>query len=239
MKDTRIFFEKSYYVLQGILKSKKFQEKLNKYIAEMEKAGYPIPKNGFPTVAKYNEWAEKVSKANIYQYSFIDVILEDFNVRDNAEQIRKGIVWNVFLGKNTPPLNPTIGYSSKINKEENYIDLSIRFYAWSTKKEVEEVWGYINGLRAHLPAYKEDTKNKPWEEFERDFTVYELFLKVKEDIKKGIIKNKQDKSRSPYMQINYYPEFADLKKRHGDKLEDQISPIVSRCNKIFKNLNII
>lgn len=239
MKNTRKIFEDSFYVLQGILRSNKFQNKLAKYKIEMEKAGYPIPENGFPTVKEYNEWAARISQANIYQYSFIYAILEDFNVQESLESTRLGLIWNVFLGESTPPLKPTISYTSQVNKKENFIDLNIRFYAWSTKKEIDEVWEYLNELRTQLPAYKGNTKNKVWETFERDFAVYELLLKVKEDIRNGILKDKTDKSKSPYMQINYYPEFEALKKKYGDQLEDQVSPIVSRCNKVFKNLNIL
>ncbi len=238
MRPTRTIFEDDYYVLPAILHSKKFKSMLLDFKDFANKAGFPLLETGFKTASDYQDWSRNLIKKDISSDMFLEGVLNEFSIRYNREQIKIGLKWNVFFNQKDPPIKGISHYIVTADTENEYLDVTIRLSASSTKKELEEVWEEIDKQRKSLKGYK-NTKNKPWENFERDFAVYELFLKVKDNIKRDVFKNQIDKSKSPYVQIYYYPEFEQIKKRYGASVEDNISFIVSRCSKILRNVNLL
>lgn len=236
MRDTRTIYEDDYYILSGILHSKKFQNALNVFKEKVNKTGSPLPNEGFKTARLYQGWAHKLLEAGIDSETFLDNQLDNFNVKNRRDEIKLGLKFAIFFGKKNPPIKGTLSYSVTSNLENDSIEAIIQLKAWSTKEDFEEVWKEIDEQRRKLPNFQ-DTKNKPWETFERDFKVYELFLQVKKDIESGIYKSPNEKS--PYRQIAYYPEFEALTEKFGEDFEFNLRNIISRCEKDFKNLNIL
>lgn len=233
MSDTRTIFNDQYFILQAIILSKKFQSKEKKLHKLFASLGIPIPEKGFPTAKKYYKWVNKLSGYGYDSNEMLNNLLEEFGIEpENQELYRVGLIWKVFLKKQKTPIFPVL-QCVKAHKFKNKITLVLELYPYVTKDDWLGMWTYVK-------RYFSVTKNKEMSSFAKKLEVYELFLKVKQDLAKGIIKNTIDNSHSPYANIAYYPEFLDIEKKYGSKdLEGELRSIISWCNKKIGKLNLL
>lgn len=242
-KTTRIIFDKDYYVLQAIINSDKFKKKLREFYQVFSTAGIPIPETGFPTVKDYHEWLHQASEKSLDYHEMLDDILLDFGVNnngDNSKAIHQGLVWYMIFGYKISPTKPTYSIGTEISPDKTSALLKLTVFPFTTYEDVEnDVKRYITLVKLELNESK-IKKNKPWTTFERDFKVYEAFLKAKEDIKNGIQVNQEDKSKSPYITVIYYSEYEKIKQEYGyEDLDGRVREIVSRCKRYLGDLKLL
>ncbi len=232
-KNTRLIFDRDFYILQGIFSTDKYKRVEAQVKKQLVDLGLPIPKTGFTVAKEYMEWYEKVKNKGLNPKDFLKEIASKFGIDIENTALELGLRRKFFFNSAETQTKPLIRL-----KEDND-GLWLKIAPWTKKEDLINFWEKeIKPLQKNLRGYR--GKEKPWENFDKDFKVYMLFLRVKQDLQKGIKKHPAIKSNSPYTNIAYYPEFDAIKKiYHDNNLEDELRSIVSRCRKVFGNLQLL
>jgi len=238
MKGTRIIYDKDFYTIQAIMLSKKFVRLEKQFHNSLKAEGISFPKNGFKTVNEYHAWQDKYAdKLPDSYYGFMENILEEFGIKAE-DKFRQGLSWYFLFGHKKAPIKGSYKIGSEISDDKQTVEVSLTIFPWTKKEDLENIWMHIEPLQVLLPGYVK--RNREWITFERDFKVYELFIKVVRDLEKGKKPDAREKSVSAYVNIQYYPEFETIKKKYKSvNLEDSIISIVSRCRKEFGFLKLL
>jgi hypothetical protein len=230
-KDTRIIFDKNFYTLQAILNSKKFKGLSDKFYFKLEKAGVPIPMEGFKTVKELDAWDEIARKKNIYYPGMIDDILDEFNVVQSKDKIRLGLSWYFYHGKKKAPIQFTYSQLFEIADDKKSLNVSLTIFPWTTKQDVMgDLWERIEMSQKELVDYRGNSRNREWITFERDLKIYELYLNLK-----------KKKTKTIYLELAVHPKFKKIAKefKAGESIEESVSPIVSKCRRYLSGINLI
>lgn len=231
-KDTRILFDSDFYTLQAVLNSKKFNLMIDEFGQEMKSKGIPFPSNGFKTVKEYHEWSAKAHAKDIYYEGFIDNVIKEFSLeKENEDKFQLGLQWYVYFGKKKAPIKFTHGKQIGILNDEQSVKVSLTIYPWTVKEDVfDGLWEKIETEQHKLVEYKDGKRNREWENFERDFKIYELFLSIK-----------KENSKSVYRRLVEHAEFKKIVKElnEGKNIDDSVGTIITRCKRHLKDIDLI
>ncbi len=229
-KNTRILFSKAYYTLQAILNSKKFEKLFEIFKEEMESKGFGMPVGGFKTATDFHEWRENAYRKSIYPDGFINKMIKEFGVEKDKDKIVLGLQWYVYFGKKIAPIESTHKKLSKVTSDGETIGVSLTIYPWTVKEDiVDDIWDQVIYLRKKLIT-KSKERNREWDTFERDFKVYELYLKLKESSQK-----------STYKRLVEDPEFEKIaiKYNAGKSFDESIGSIITRCTRQIHKISFL
>lgn len=230
VKSTRVLFNNTYYTLQAILASEKFQTMFDKFRQEMKSKGFPIPEGGFKTAEEYHKWSDKTHKKDIYFESFIEKVIKEFKIENEKEKIQLGLQWFVYFGKKVAPVEPTYKKLASLSSDGNTINVSLTIYPWTIKDDItNDLWNQVEYLQKQL-FEKSNLRNREWDTFERDFKIYELYLKLKGESPKSV-----------YKRLVEDPEFEKIAKKYkaGSSFDETIGTIVSRFGKKIHKISLI
>lgn len=227
----RLIYDNDYYTLLGIFQTSKYELAENSVRKKLSNLGLSIPKDGFPSAKEYNVWLKKAEGMGVDYKYFLREMASAFNL-DIEDSIYRISLWRkLFFNNNSPQTKPLIRF------KEDSGGLWLRINPWTKKEDIVNFWDKeIKPILETLLEYR--GKEKPWVTFDRDFKLYLLYLRACRDIKAGIKINKTEKSKSPYFNMPNYPEFELLTKGLKDP-EDQIRSIIPRCQKVFKDIQLI
>lgn len=254
MSDTRIIFGNVYYKLKAITLSDKFKKLSEEFYAKVASIGEPVPKEGFEKASEYLDWRVRLEGKDIFIDDELQKILHRFNVNPKSregEQLSTGLRWIVIF-KHKIDEAPMVGYISlysesglKLNKDGESFNLTLTVHKNATREDFEKLdtWKIIQQSKNDL--WNKRSKNKPWENFDKDFAVYKLYLRVKEDIRNGTAPKTKTPSnmvvsKSVYTVIQDYPEFDELTKLYkgNSDLSELLRSIISRCKNVFGDLQL-
>ncbi len=237
---TRIIYDEEFYIFQAFLLSKKFRKIEEQIRQELKENGTPLPEKGFQSVKEYHNFIEKlhVNEKVLELQEKIENVLEEFGLNRKDELYELGLRWYFLFGFKKPPLRPPYGWSFDLPEDKRSAKITLTIFPWTTKDDVvDDVWSHIKRVQKDLIGYK--PRNREWKTFERDFKIYQLFLKVKSNVKRGIKIDPTQDSKSPYSHIFDHPEFKKIKREYGPKsLDDSVGFIISRCRKALHKLNL-
>lgn len=224
---TRIIFDKDFYLVQAILKSKKFIIQRQILKDKLKAIGKPIPDNGFKTPVEYFKWT-KQGNVLTHFHSLIDDLIRSFGIKNIKKEIHDAIFYSIFFNLDHAPLRPTHGAGIKLEPGKNRGILKLIIYPWTIDKDVEEdVKKSIKQIKALLKSsYK---KNKEWENFNRDYSIYELYQKI----------CKENNNKITYKEIKDNPEYQRILDRYGKISNNEFSQILLRCKSIFDKTSFI
>lgn len=232
MTNTRIIFDKDFYILQAVLNSNKFGRLFTKFRQEMELKGLPFPQRGFKTVKEYHEWSIKAHVKDIYYEGFIENAIKEFNVKEeHREKFQLGLQWYVYFGRKEAPIQFTHGKLINISNDNQSVKVELSVYPWTVKKDIiDGLWKEIEAEQQNLVEYKSGKRNREWETFERNFKIYEIYLNLKKQKIRPIIDN-----------LIESPKFKKLKSEYKipKTLDERLGSVISRCKKALGNLNLL
>ncbi len=231
-KDSRILFDRDYYVLQAVLNSGKFERMFANFRREMKSKGLLFPQKGFKTAKEYHEWGTKAHAKDIYYEGFIDNVIKEFGLKKEAkEKYRIGLQWYVYFGHKKAPIKFTHAKRINISNDKESVEVSLTVYPWTVKEDIMGgLWGRIEAEQQKLLGYRDQKRNREWETFERDFKIYELFLRIK-----------KENSKSVYRRLVEHPEFGQIVKTYkaGKSIDEAVGTIITRCKRAFDEINLL
>jgi len=143
-------------------------------------------------------------------------ILDHFNVDTNLGNWRYFMHLYFFRKKKRYPLSP-YKISESTNEDTGEIELHVRIYGHTRRKDICENWGKIKEIQKGLPNYQK--RSKDFENIERNMDVFEKYKQIKnEGIKKG------------YDRIDEQV-YSELKEKYPDLGFGQIRDIYSKVKK--------
>ena len=242
MKDTRVVFYDRYYILKAVQCSEKFHRLKETIHSKIAGLGYPIPSKGFQSSKEYLKWVVPLEKARQDSPSdYAKEILRAFNLKSENELLH-GVILILFFDTKTLPIRPTIGFVPEIDRNKGEIQLSLTIFPWTTKEDFDnlEIWKDIEMLRTDNNSQK--TKNKEWENFERDLQVFTLYQRAKQDIKlglqTGLTPHRNLIPKSAYDRLKTYDEFSMLEEK-DENLDNEVRSIISRCKQTFGSIQLL
>lgn len=223
-KSSGFVYNKTHYVLKSIFSSGKFEKHSRLLLKQIEDTGYIIPANRsskLPQMLKMGDLIDELKNKGIDIVSLANDILSDFGIEEyksteNYFNYLEGILDKILY--DTSPSFEAYGYPNyRYDNEKNPTELWIQIHPWTTKKVYNSYFPLITVLKGKL--LNSIHKIKTWETFERDLDLYRLYLKVKDNIEKGILQKgaitgaKSTISRSPVIQMLDYPEYKEIKRK--------------------------
>lgn len=253
-KSAGFVYNKAYYVLKAIFRSEKFSRYLNSLLKRLDRIEFIIPdkrSKRFFQSYKVNELVNEVREKGINLVDEASSILskfgiesDDFKVGDDYYNYLEGILNKIFFNQSRE-YNAYQFPNYKYDNEEKPTELWIQIHPWTTKKVYDSYFPFITMLKGKL--LNSIHKIKPWETFERDLELYKLYLKVRKDIKNGILNKKaitgtrSKISKSPTVQMLYYPEYNEIKKRFPiPEFDDEnVARLISDTQKKLDNIQLL
>lgn len=160
---------------------------------------------------------------------------------DRYRSIMHGLFNHLFLKLDKSPSEP-IEFSFNTDTQGNVSQLWIRIYAHTTKDDLINAWAKIDSYKQHLPNVTE--RMREWTEFDRDFKLYLIYLKVKAKVTKGelnaSVKTPAYKhiSQSVYEQLMEASEYKELSRRYKfTRLS--LERVIRHCNKALGTLQLL
>lgn len=247
-------YNKAYYVLIAILSSKKYQKHLKQILQKIEETGYIIPvKRVSKSIQTYNisSIIDELLTKGVDIAELSSNVLSDFGIKDsniNADyyDYLEGIINKILY--NQSPSFKLYGFPNyRYDNEKNPTELWIQIYPWTTKKIYDSYFPFITILKEKL--LNSIHKIKPWETFQRDLEIYKLYLRVKNNLKKGIIKKERALvlgynikiSKSICKQMVLYSEYKEIKKKFPlPEFDDEsVARLVSDTQKKLDNIQLL
>lgn len=236
MKSVRHVYNDDFYKITAVLLSKKFlvleKELQNSY----DKANLSLPEKGFSGEEQYREWLKKAMTLPNSPGKGIEDILALFNLDPKSEYYRNCLTTRVFFHKmpweQSPYSQPPIELTTRDKDAPK--ELWVKIYPWTKKSEYVKLWASIKDVQKTLPGYRGKEKLKIT--FERNFAVYQLYLKAKRDIEN----NNNSEKLSIEDQMTTYPEYESISKKFkGEDFSDNIRSITSDLNKRLLGVDIL
>ncbi len=231
MKNTRVPYDANFYRLSAIMYSDKYEKLTSKILIYFQSLNCPIPRERFKTVREYHAWIDKYKAKISNKYdaptpaSLLESILVNFGLDPKNESYSLRLWWKFFFDIDQ---GPVIGVNTpKVKWDEG--ELWLKLPDWTRKEDYESWWNIIEEELVKFAFRRKKDKIKPT--FQRDFLVYQLYLKAKSD---------PDNLGSIVDKMSKYPEYDDLSKQFASgNFDDNIRSISSKFNKLLKNVNIL
>jgi len=237
-KERRSVLDKDYYILQAMYRSSKFRRLVKAFLDKFAELGVPIPKERFKTVAEYHKWAKELKKLN--HYPTLGEILSAFSLDPKNDTYLAALAFKIYF--NREPKHHKSLTAIKWDDTKDPPELWIKVPSYLRTKHISDIWPYIQFYQRKLPSDR--IRYKPWISFERDFTLYELYLRVRQNISKGKLKKEvQTKhghaSKSVLRQMEAYPEFREIAEEEGVITNDMIIEAVKECKRRLGPLELL
>lgn len=235
MNKKRIIFNDDFYKVTATILSTKFKHYKKELIDKYKNLDCPVPEEGFSDYKSYQEWYRKMIKSGYNLGEDINKILKSFNLDTNNESFRNNLVKEIFL--KIKPWESTVYDETPIKlitrNDKGSKELWVKIELWTKKGDYIKLWDLIENIQKNLKGYR--GKEKFRTTFERDFKVYQLYLKTR--LKNSGIKLSQQKTYDLMQKDDEYFELMD-KFKNGN-IDNKIRSIISRFNKLLSNINIL
>jgi len=252
-KSRGFIYNRDYYRLEAIFISDKFVKHKKQILQKLEEVDFIVPANRHRNAPQMYELDKLIDELKVKGVDMIRIainVLSDFRIESENFKEDDHSYFNYFqaiLNKiffnQSPQFEPSEFPDYKYDNEESPKELWVRIYPWSTKEVYESYYPFISILKAKLPNTVR--KIKRWETFNRDLELYLLYKVVKENINRGILKqqattsNPKRISKSPLIQMLYYPEFEAIQKQYGVIEFENLDKTIVQCKKTFGKLNLL
>jgi len=249
-KSSGFVYNKQFYLLRAIFDTKKFTKKFDSLIKNIEDTGYILPAKKSDKSIQTYDTSIIIDELLIKGVNIVELssnILSDFGIKNSNENYYdylEGIL-NKFLYNQSPSFEPYGFPNYKYDNEKNPKELWIQIHPWTTKQTYDRYFPFITILKEKLENSVH--KIKPWETFERDLELYRLYLKVKSNIAKGILKKEAIVgggsiiSKSPTIQLLYYSEYETIRKKYPKQIFDDqnLARLISDTEKKLDNVELL
>lgn len=233
MNSVRHVYNDDFYKITAVLLSKKFLTLAKELQNNYSEVNLSIPEKGFISEKSYREWLKKALSLPTPPGKNIEDILIKFNLDPKSESYRNYLTARLFFYKmpweQSPYTQSPIELITHINGPSN--GLWVKIYPWTKKEDYTQLWQSIKDIQRTLPGYR--GKEKFQITFERNFAVYQLYLKAKKDLEASSEKlSIEDKMIT-------YPEYKSIAKQFsGGDFFDNLRSIISDFNKLLQGVNL-
>lgn len=245
---SRVLYDDTYYKVEAIVRTPKFNRLAEQKYAEFAKHGIPVPENGLASL-KQGEglaWIEQARQRGLNPYAVPNQVLLEFGIEptldnyDNYRAISHGLFNKLFYKSSSMSPSPAVEILPQRDSHGVTKELLIRILPHTTKDDLTNAWGMIDMYKQFLPRKAE--RLRPWDEFERDFKLYLIYLKVKKRVAEGKFKDSvktpvyQKISKSVYEQLMESDEYKDLGYEFS---RESLDKIINHCNRVFGDLQLL
>ena len=234
MNNVRQIYNADFYKITAVLLSKKFLVLESEIQSKYATLNLALPKKGFSNYDQYSAWLKKAMEVKESPGEIIENTLKQFNLDPKNEYYRNCLTAHLFFHKQpweeSPYLQPHIELITR--KNDNTKELWVKIHPWTKKADYMKLWPSIKGIQRTLPGYR--GKEKFQITFERNFTVYQLYLKAKKDLEMNSEKLSIEEKMATH------PEYESIAKqfRDGD-FSDNLRSITSDFNKLLNGIDIL
>lgn len=222
MKDTNQQYNSEYYLMAGIYRTSKFEDYKTNLFANFTARGVPAPSQGFEDIPEFMEWKKELGATGFRLTQAYSRFFEVFNIKETRER-RSSLEKQLFFGATVLP-SPKVGIRVT-PLSDGSTEVSFVFRGLPTDKEL------LEKLKTYREMVKGDkrfsAKNKPWENFDRDFELYQLAERLSIEEPKNL-----------YKAVTGSSEFKSLAEVHGDVNSDTFYKILGKCKEIFGSANL-
>lgn len=234
MNNVRQIYNADFYKITAVLLSKKFLVLESEIQSKYTTLTLPFPKKGFNNYDQYSAWLKKARKTKESPGEIIENLLKEFNLDPKNEYYRNCVTARLFFHKQpweeSPYSQPHIELITR--KNDTTKELWVKIHPWTKKADYMKLWSSIKGIQRTLPGYR--GKEKFQVTFERNFAVYQLYLKAKRDLETSSEKLSIEEKMATY------PEHESITKQFSDgDFFDNIRSITSDFNKLLKGIDIL
>lgn len=243
MRNIRAVFDDDFYRLGAVILSDKFAALENALLKRFEDIGCPIPPERFPDNKEYTKWLRKVTnnrKGNLPRAE-LEKIIKAFNLDSANKHYYVGLFWKVYYGK---PFNEDFAgikapISIRWGGTANSNEAIITIFPWTKKEDFAALWPHLR--REITKNGNHIGKEKFRTSFERDFKLYVLYKKRKNERKNGIKTPNSDGLFSKSLMIDIFddPEAKVIFRRFGSiSAISEMKKIVNYFNKLLAGISI-
>ncbi len=209
--------EKYWNKFDEIANSKEYKEQLKKITKN--KRSYDSK-----TKEKVDELRERMFPP-VYK-NYIDKIIGYYNIDKKYHKKFKEFVLNYIFFKRDDFPHTNFSIKFERNKKTGEIELYVRIFGYTTKKDITKNWSIIEKEKKLLKDYH--GKNKEKESFERDLEIYKLYKELKKDRK-----TKKGKGYNIYNEKRLDEEIWNIiHDKYNDLEWENIRKIISKMNKL-------
>ncbi len=108
----------------------------------------------------------------------IGEILEHHKIQRDNGKFRDFVEWYIFLNRKDF-LSPIMRVNMTRDPKTGEKKMFVQIFEYTKKEDLVNNWDFIADMQKHLPGYI--GKSKQWESFDRDFEVYSLYKKLREE----------------------------------------------------------
>jgi hypothetical protein len=104
--------------------------------------------------------------------------LEHHKIPRDDSKFRDFVEWYIFLNRKDF-LSPIMRVNMTRDPKTGEKKMFVQIFEYTKKEDLVNNWDFIADMQKYLPGYI--GKSKQWESFDRDFEVYSLYKKLREE----------------------------------------------------------